>query len=442
MGFLKRHSVFSENFKTLFLKKTDFTLHCVIFVFIISLYFLGSRGKNMKSKSFKVLASAALAAGLLAGCSGNGDANSNGGGDAAGAKLGDTVKIGLNFELSGAVADYGNAEKNGVLLAVEQFNAREDKPFTVETVEVDNKSDAAESTTAANRLMTQDGVVGIVGPATSGASIATYAVAEQNQVPVISPSTTQNGAMMNGDTPYAYSWRVCFEDSEQGKAMAIYAADTLNAKKAVVFNETSDYGRGLANAFTEELTAKGGEVVDTIEYNAKDTDFSSFITRIKSKDFDVIYIAGYYNEAGLIIKQAKDDGIDCPIIGADGFDSTTLIDLAGKDYATNVYFTTAYSTIDASDDLQNFIDAYKAKYDQEPGMFAALAYDATNLLLSNLEATGESGEALNESIKNANFDGVTGSFVFNADTHSPEKKVLVVELTQGEQTGVTEVNPD
>lgn len=396
----------------------------------------------MKANAFKVLASAALAAGLLAGCSGNGDSGNNGGGAAAGSALGDTVKIGLNFELSGAVADYGNAEKNGVLLAVDQFNAREDKPFTVETVEVDNKSDAAESTTAATRLMTQDGVVGIIGPATSGASIATYAVAEQNSVPVISPSTTQNGAMMNGDTPYAYSWRVCFEDSQQGKAMAIYAADTLNAKKAVVFNETSDYGRGLAEAFSEELKAKGGEVVDTIEYNAKDTDFSSYITRIKSMDFDVIYIAGYYNEAGLIIKQAKDDGIDCPIIGPDGFDSTTLIDLAGKDYATNVYFTTAYSTIDASDELQSFIDAYKEKYSEEPGMFAALAYDATNLLLSNLEATGESGEALNESIKNASFDGVTGSFVFNADNHSPEKKVLVVELTQGEQTGVTEVNPD
>lgn len=392
----------------------------------------------MKAKMLKVLAAAGMAAGMLAGCAG-----STGGAPAGGsADLGDVVKIGLNFELSGAVADYGNAEKKGADLAVEQFNSREDKPFTVETVEVDNKSDAAESTTAATRLMTQDGVVGIVGPATSGASIATYAVSAQNAVPVISPSTTQNGALMNGETPYDYAWRVCFEDNSQGKAMAIYAADTLDAKKAVVFNETSDYGRGLADAFTEEFEAKGGEVVDSIEYNAKDTDFSSHLTRIKSMDFDVIYIAGYYNEAGLIIKQAKDDGIDVPVLGADGFDSTTLIELAGKDYATNVFFTTAYSTIDVSDKLQTFIDAYKAKYNEEPGMFAALAYDATNLLLDNLEATGKSGEELNESIKNANFSGVTGDFVFDEATHSPTKDVLVVELTQGVQSGVTEVKPE
>lgn len=160
------------------------------------------------------------------------------------------------------------------------------------------------------------------------------------------------------------------------------------------------------------------------QYNAKDTDFASILTKIKGKDFDVLYIAGYYGEAGLIIKQARESGIDCNIVGADGFESEKLAELAGKENLNNVWYTTCYTTVNASDELKSFIDDYTAKYDQAPNMFSALAYDATNLVLDQLEATGKTGAELNEAIKKADFSGLTGSFVFDEKTHTRKRPCL------------------
>ncbi|WP_294729677.1 ABC transporter substrate-binding protein [uncultured Faecalibaculum sp.] len=391
----------------------------------------------MKRDFRKLLAGGLGAAVLLAGCSSA--SGSDNAGDGGSAETGDTVKIGLNFELTGEVSSYGTAERNGAQLAIDEFNAREDKPFTVEGVEIDSKGDPAESTTAAIKLIDEDQVAAIVGPATSAPSISTYQAATDKQTPVVSPSATQVDAMLNGDTPYEYAWRVCFEDSYQGAAMAIYAYDTLGDKKAAVINETSDYGQGLAKTFKEKFESLGGEVVAQEQYNAKDTDFASILTKIKGKDFDVLYIAGYYGEAGLIIKQARESGIDCNIVGADGFESEKLAELAGKENLNNVWYTTCYTTVNASDELKSFIDDYTAKYDQAPNMFSALAYDATNLVLDQLEATGKTGAELNEAIKKADFSGLTGSFVFDEKTHTPKKTVLVVNQKDGVQTEVDEV---
>lgn len=392
----------------------------------------------MKGNGWKVMAVGTMALTMLCGC---GDSSTTTK-ESIALNEGDTVKIGLNFELSGDVSSYGQAERNAAQLAIEQYNERTDTKFKAEGIEVDDKGDAAESTTQATKLIEEDHVVAIIGPATSGASIATYAIASQNATPVISPSATQVDAMMDGDTAYEYAWRICFEDSYQGAAMAIYAADTLDCKKAAIINETSDYGQGLANQFEETFKEHGGEVVAHEQYNAGDTDFASMLTKIKDTDFDVLYIAGYYSEAGLIIKQARADGIDCPIVGADGFESEKLVQLAGKENLNEVWYTTAYTTVNASDELNSFIEAYTKKYNEAPNMFSALAYDATNLVLDQLEATGATGEELNEAIKKANFTGITGTFTFDETTHTPIKSVMVVNQVDGVQTEATEVAVD
>ena len=158
-------------------------------------------------------------------------------------------------------------------------------------------------------------------------------------------------------------------------------------------------------------------------------------------DFDVLYIPGYYNEAGLIIKQARDMGIDQAVVGSDGFDSVTLVELGGAENLNDVYFTTAYTTVGASAQLQAFIDAYKAEYNEEPNMFAALAYDATNVLIQAIEEAGSSeGAAVQAALAKISFNGVTGSFTFDA-THTPIKPVLVVNLVDGVQTDAVAVIP-
>lgn len=346
----------------------------------------------------------------------------------------------MNFELSGPTADYGTKERNGAAIAIEQFNAREDKPFTVEGVEIDNKGEPAEAVTATTKLIEQDQVAGVVGPATSGCSIATFDFATAKQVPVVAPSATQVGATLKPDgSAYEFAWRVCFEDSFQGKGMAEYAFKTLGIKKVAIINEVSDYGNGVSAAFKEKFVELGGEVLDETQYQSGDKDFASFVTKIKDLDFDGIYVAGYYNEAAQIVKAIKAEGIDKPIIGADGFDSQDFIDQVSAETANNIFYTTAYTAIEPSEELTRFIADYNAKYGEDPSMFAALSYDATNLLLQALETSGKTGADLNEAIKNIEFSGITGSFSFDQTTHTPKKNVLVVELVDGVQSNVESV---
>ncbi len=382
-------------------------------------------------KLLKVLTAGALSLATLTACSGGGTSE------------GDTVKIGLHYELTGTVADYGNAELKGSQLAIKLANEDGKHQFTYDYVKYDNKSDENEAISLAAKLVS-DGVAGVVGPATSGASSASYPVLNDAQVVVVSPSATANNQTLDPDSNvYEYVYRICFEDSYQGAAMAQFAADTLKAKKAAIYGSiSSDYAKGLNAAFTEQFTKLSGTVVANESYQDGDSEFSSVLTSLASKDFDVLYIPGYYSEAGLIIKQARSLGIDCPIIGADGFDAVTLADLAGAENLNNVYYTTAYTTVNASDKLQAFIDAYKKEYNEEPGMFAALAFDATNLLIDAIEKAGSTDkEAINKAVAEMSFSGVTGEFTFDA-THTPIKSVLVVELKDGVQTDVVTVTPD
>lgn len=390
----------------------------------------------MKGNFWKVLASGSIVASMLVGCSSGGTAQ-----EAVKLSEGDTVKIGLNYELSGSVATYGQAMDKGTQLAIKQYNESDDAKYKIEAVSMDNKSDSAEATSIAEKLM-GEGVAMQIGPATSGDSIATYPSSENNKVPVLSPAVTQNGGMLKEDgTAYEYAWRICFEDSAQASAMAVFAKD-LGKTKAVVYSDAAnDYAKGLAEDFVAKFEDLGGEVVAQENYTSGDTDFNAALSKIKELDFDVLYVPGYYNESGLIIKQAREAGITQTILGPDGMDSPKLAELAGKENLNDVYFTTAYTTVDASDELTSFIEAYKAEYDEEPDMFSVLAYDATNLGLQALEEAGETGEALNEAIKNIEFTGLTGSFTFDEE-HTPLKKVLVVELQNGEQVNPVEVDPN
>lgn len=390
----------------------------------------------MKGNFWKVLASGSIVASMLVGCSSGGTAQ-----EAVKLSEGDTVKIGLNYELSGSVATYGQAMDKGTQLAIKQYNESDDAKYKIEAVSMDNKSDSAEATSIAEKLM-GEGVAMQIGPATSGDSIATYPSSENNKVPVLSPAVTQNGGMLKEDgTAYEYAWRICFEDSAQASAMAVFAKD-LGKTKAVVYSDAAnDYAKGLAEDFVAKFEDLGGEVVAQENYTSGDTDFNAALSKIKELDFDVLYVPGYYNESGLIIKQAREAGITQTILGPDGMDSPKLAELAGKENLNDVYFTTAYTTVDASDELTSFIEAYKAEYDEEPDMFSVLAYDATNLGLQALEEAQETGEAFNEAIKNIEFTGLTGSFTFDEE-HTPLKKVLVVELENGVQVNPVEVDPN
>lgn len=367
---------------------------------------------------------------LLAGCGGSGSGDE------------DVIKLGSNYEKTGNVAEYGNASVEGIKLAVEEINKNGGiDGKKIELVDLDNKSESGEATSVATKLATEDMVSAMMGPATSGNFKAAIQPANEYETPVISASATDDSATLNKDGSVAkYAFKTCFSDTVQGKVGAQQALE-LGKKKAVVYaDSSSDYAKGLSKSFKEVFTKNGGTIVSEEAYVAKDTDFSSVITKIKNMDFDVIYIPGYYNEVGKIVKDAREAGIEATIIGADGFDSPGLLEKAGKDALNNVYFTTHFSQAEEDEKVTNFVKAYKKKYDKEPGAFSALAYDMVYFVKDGIEKGGSSDpkDLAKQLAKTKDFKGVTGTFTIDKN-HSPVKTIKFVELKDGVQTNVKNV---
>lgn len=359
----------------------------------------------------------------------------------------DEVKIGINYELTGEVATYGIASSNGIKMAFDEINANGGiNGMKIVPVEMDNKSAADEATSVATKMMTREGVVAELGPATSGNFMATIPVAMQNKVPILSGSATADEGVTvdSSGTVNDYVFRLCFNDSLQGITMAKFAIDELNAKNAVIINDTSsDYAKGLTENFKKTFEEKGGKIVAIEGYVEKDKDFNSILTKINSQDFDVIFIPGYYQEAGLIIKQARDLGIDTPILGADGFDSPVLLQLAGEEALNNIYFSNHYSAAEESEIVQKFTTGYKEKYNEEPNAFNALGYDMGYFIADAIERAGSKDP---EKIKDAlastkGFVGVTGT-IDMGENHNPIKDILVIGLEDGVQATSVKIDPN
>lgn len=381
---------------------------------------------------------AALAAGLfLFGACGSPKANDSSGGEDA-----KTIKIGGNFELSGAVAAYGEAENEGAKLAVEEIN--KDGGIDgkkIEYISKDNKSDNNEAASVAANLTTKDEVVAIIGPATSGATKATLPNLSKAKVPAVTPSGTDDAITKQGDKVQAYAFRSCFQDSFQGKILAKYAHENLKADKAIILGDnSSDYGIGLTKAFKDEYK---GKIVAEENFTEGDKDFQAVLTKIKDKDFNVLYIPGYYTEAGLIIKQAREMGIETPIVGADGFGDAKLVETAGASNVSNVFYTGHFSTkAPATDKVEPFIKAFKEKYGKEPSSFNALAYDAVYMVKQAIEDEGSAdSSAIKKGLESLkDFKGVTGEMTIDKE-HNPEKSAVVLGLTDGKETSAETVNP-
>ncbi|NLD22964.1 MAG: ABC transporter substrate-binding protein, partial [Bacteroidales bacterium] len=257
-------------------------------------------------------------------------------------------------------------------------------------------------------------------------------------------STADDGVTTDaGGKVYDYAFRLCFNDSFQGVTMANFAGNNLAAKKAVIIKDTSsDYGKGLAENFTATFEGLGGEIVAEEGYVKGDKDFNAVLTSIKGKDFDVIFIPGYYEEAGLIIKQARDLGIDAPVVGADGFDSPVLLELAGAEALNDVYFSNHYSSLDEDPLVQDFIAKYKEKYNVEPNAFNALGYDLGKWAADAIKRAGsQDPTAIAEALaKTEGFAGVTGTFDMDAN-HNPVKSIVVIGLENGAQATSIKVDP-
>lgn len=348
----------------------------------------------------------------------------------------DTVTIGANYELSGDNASYGQAMLEGLELLVEQKNNNGGilDGLQLEIASYDNTSDVTESAMIAQRLV-EEKVIGVVGPATTGAAQAAIPNLDAGGIPNILPAATGEGITLKEDgSVWEYLYRVCFEDSFQGRVGAAFAADNLGTSKAILLvDNASDYSRGLADNFVSEFESRGGEIISEESFTAGDTDFSAILTTVLSSEADIIYIPAYYQESGLIIKQAREMGIMQPIVGSDGFSSNVLVELAGANNASEVYYTDHFSAASEDAIVQDFMTAYEEKYGKQASTFVALGYDAAKLLVESAEKAGSTDtDAINREIAaTQNFEGVTGTFSFD-ENHNPIKSAVVIGLTDGE----------
>jgi len=395
-----------------------------------------------KKKLFSLILAVAMIATLFVGCTGQkgtNDKQQDASTDTAG-----EIKIGLNYELSGNVATYGQNSVDGILMAFDEINAKGGVlGKKLVAVQADNKSDAAEALNVATKLITQDKVVAILGPATSGNVKGATPVVMQNKIPLVSASATADDVTVDSKGVKEYIFRLCYSDSFQGTAMANYAAKSMKAKKAVILiDNSSDYSKGLAENFRKTFEASGGTIVGQEAYTANDKDFNAVLTKIKGMDYDIIFLPGYYEQVGLIIKQARDLGIDKPFLGADGYDSPKLVEIAGEKALNNVFFSNHYSSQDDNPKVVKFVEDFKAKYNKEPGAFEALGYDLGYFLASAIE---RAGEATPEKIKEAmastvDFEGVTGKLSVD-ENHNAIKAITVLELKDGVQTFNERIEP-
>ncbi|TCO75202.1 ABC transporter substrate-binding protein [Marinisporobacter balticus] len=353
----------------------------------------------------------------------------------------DVIKIGVFEPLTGANAAGGELEVQGIKLANEKYPEVLGKK--VELVIVDNKSDKVEAANAATRLVDKDNVSVVLGSWGSGFSIAAGQVLKEKQVPAIGTSATNPLVTKNND----YYYRVCFIDPFQGKVMANYAFNEVGAKKvALVIEKSNDYSVGLAKFFEEAFVALTGDenaIVSKVFYITGDQDFSAQLTNLKDSGAEAIFAPGNFTESALIMKQARELGIDLPILGGDTWETPDLLDIA-KETAEGVVFSTFFDAkATFNENTTEFLEAYEKAYPgKEPAAVTALSYDAYVLAIDAIERAGSADpKAIRDAIAaTKDFKGAAG--IVNFDENGDAVKSAVIKTVKdGKFTFKTIVDP-
>jgi branched-chain amino acid transport system substrate-binding protein len=361
---------------------------------------------------------------------------------AAPAAAGGDLKVAILAPLSGPVPTFGVSTRDGALLAINEWNAKGgvNGQKIVPIVE-DSQCTPDPAVNAANKVIDQDKVKFIVGEVCSKATIPISEIANAKKVIEISPTSTNTDVTVTKDGKTKdYIFRACFIDPFQGKVGAKFAAENLKAKNAfIMLDQSNDYVRGLAEEFEKAFTAAGGKVVGKETYTSKDTDFSAILSKVAAAKPDVIYLPDYYNIVNLVTKQAKEKGITAPFLGGDGWDSSDL-DLKA---AAGGYFTNHYAPDSTAPEAVAFQKAYGAAYKGSvPDALAALAYDATNLLLTSIKDAGTTVDTdkVKAAMEGISMPAVSGKITFDKQ-HNPIKSATILKVTADKVLYDSTVNP-
>lgn len=360
----------------------------------------------------------------------------------------DTIKIGLNAELTGGIPVVGESCKNAAELAVKEVNDAGGlevggKKYMIELLVEDNE-DKAESAAAATQKLVTANVLAMIGPNASRNAIPSSVVAESSKMVMISPWSTNPKTTIVEATgaPKQYVFRAAFIDDFQGVVAAKFAMEQLKTTKpAVLYDVASEYNKGIAEVYKKTLEDNGITVVSFETYTTGDKDFSAQLTKIKDAGADSLFLPNYYSEVPLQVQQARKVGFTGGIVGSDSWGNLELISLCGAD-CEGLFFTTHYAADIATPKAQAFIKAYEAAYGKTPDDVAALTYDSFGMLFQAIQAAGSvDRQAVRDAVASITlYEGVTGNMQFKG-TGDPIKSAVILQIKDGKFTYFSTANP-
>ncbi len=354
---------------------------------------------------------------------------------------GDEILFGEVSSLTGQEATFGTSTKKGIALAVKEINeAGGVLGKKIRVITYDDQGKPTEAAAAATRLIVQDKVHVLLGEVASARSLAMAPIAQANGVPMITHASTNPRVTEGKD----YVFRICFIDPFQGTVMAKFAREELKLEKVAILRDVrNDYSVGLANFFVESFTRLGGKVVGDQSYSAQDIDFKAQLTALRGLEPQAIFVPGYYTDVGLIARQARELGIDVPLLGGDGWDSSKLYEIGGEALQGS-YFSNHYSLDDPAPRIQKFIASYKEHFEEEtvPDAMSALGYDAAYIAADAIRRAGSlDGAKIRDALgRTKGYEGVTGAITIDGDRNAV-KPAVVLKVEDGKAVYATTIKP-
>jgi branched-chain amino acid transport system substrate-binding protein len=367
---------------------------------------------------------------LLSGCANQGSAAAAGG----------KIKIGAFYPMTGTNAIKGKFNKNGTELAIEEINKNGGVlGKQLEVVYEDTQGRKENAPNVVRKLIDSDKVVALLGEVASSVSIAAGPVVKQFKVPAISPTSTNVRVTLDPDDNNKvndYFFRACFIDPLQGAVLANFGYNDLHkTKAAVLYNLAQDYNKALAQEFMNNWKTLGGTIVDEETYPDGTQNFKPQLTKIKNANPEIVVIPNTYADNGLILKQAKELGLNVQYLAGDSTHAPGLAEVAGKDAAEGIYVSTLYAADDPDPKAKAFADKYRARFNEDPNSNAAFSYEATMVLAEAIKKAGKADpqaiRAALEQVKDVQVP--SGTFTMDPKTHNPlNKPVVVLKMVNGD----------
>ncbi|HEV8605404.1 MAG TPA: ABC transporter substrate-binding protein [Tepidisphaeraceae bacterium] len=336
------------------------------------------------------------------------------------------IVLGEYASMTGGTATFGQSSHKGLILAIEQSNnAGGVIGKKIKLITEDDQSNQDQANAAVQKLISRDKVVAILGEVASSRSLAGGSVCQKFKIPMLSPASTNNTVTEIGD----HVFRICFTDDFQGAVCGRFAAKRGWKKIAMLTDARQDYSKGLAKSFRDAY-GRSGTIIMEESYRTDDRDFKAQLTKIKGASPDAVFVPGYYGEAILIVRQAREIGLNVPLFGGDGWDSPETLKLGS--IGNGCYYTDHFHREDPRPEVKKFIDDFHAKYNEDPDAMAVLGYDAGNVML---DAIKRAGKADSSAIRDAlaatkDFPGVTGKITID-EKRNARKPIVILELRDG-----------